>query len=76
MDICFLMHGVHEFLAGGKTDLPPGKQIFIIETRVVHLEIMRTMKRHRSNFAQQIICECLLSGLRILCDTRKSEENY
>lgn len=48
----------------------------IIKTQIVDLEIRRTMKRQRSNFVQRIIFECLLGGLGILSDARKSEESH
>lgn len=59
-------------------ELPPEKLrfFFIIMTQIIDLEIRRTMKRQRSNFVQQIIFECLLGGLGILSDARKSEENH
>lgn len=39
---------------------------------------MRTGQGHTSNFVQQVICECLLSGLGLLCEIqeKKKEEEY
>lgn len=65
MGISLCTLSVQEFFTGRRV-ASREMEIFITETCVVDPEIMRTMKRQGSNFVQQIIRECLLSGLRNL----------
>ena len=76
VDISLWTLRLQEFFVGKGVDSREAEILFIIKTLIVDLETRKTMKRQRPNFAQQIIFECLLSGLGILTDARKSEENH
>lgn len=68
-DISLWTLSLQEFFVGkGVASREAKIFFFIIKTLIVDLEIRKTMKRQRPNFAQQIIFECLLSGLGILTD--------